>query len=208
MGIKGKLIRIYDSVAAKKGKASIGDILTAKTNQQSPMHYLVASRVLDVEDYCEKDSNDFSWQNTISYAMYGEKHDRALGDSRFTSLIESYKAKGYDESSVLMVDKNFTLADGTHRTGCNLYFGNTLMSVRMVFRSITNGITPDWMRQHGIGEDFIRTVSCKLEEIKKSLVQTGNTLAMVITASNEQDMKSRLKSVGGYDCYSVSSTST
>lgn len=108
------LRNLYDYFTAEYILIPCADLLH-KRGEVDQIQLVVTSRILDIQNYINGDKS-FYFQNRISTALYGDKHNQPLGDSCFSALIESVKDNGYDnEHSFLTVDRNFCLVDGTHR---------------------------------------------------------------------------------------------
>ena len=65
------MIHIYDRLTYKTATISIGDIVNQRTDIENNQ-FLLTTRLLDIEDYCEKGIQTFNWQNAISRKAYGE----------------------------------------------------------------------------------------------------------------------------------------
>lgn len=129
--IKNALINLYDRLTAKRATISIGDIVNQRTDIENNQ-FLLTTRLLDIEDYCERGIETFNWQNTISREVYGVKHREQDGNNAFVKLINSYRERGYDTSSYFVVDSDLRLLDGNHRMGMNLYMGIDAINVRIL----------------------------------------------------------------------------
>lgn len=184
--IKGKLIDIYDRWTAKNCMVSIGDVMNCRGNIEHNQ-FLVSTRVLDIEDYCEKGIKNFKWQNTVSRAAYGESHREDDGNKAFSNLIRSYVENGYDSSSIFTLDENGRLLDGNHRMGMNIYTGVSLINVRILKRKSKNPKTIDWYLAKKIDSSFIQTVLDKFDSIQELLVMTGNTFSAIVKDVDDFD---------------------
>lgn len=188
--IHGKLIRLYDTFTTKEVEASVGDIILQR-GEIDHCQFLLSSRMLDVKDFCEHNDKNFKYQNAISQATFGNSHKEALGNARFASLIESYKEKGYDSKSTILVDKEWRLNDGNHRMGTNLYFGINNINVRMTKRCSNFGRDVDQYFKINVATSIIDKVMAGYKDILEWLVATGNTFCCILkNESNATDIVS------------------
>lgn len=119
--VHGLWLKTYDNITAKEIEVSVGDIILQRSNIDH-CQFLLSSRMLDVRNYCENNIKNFIYRNTVARAAWGSHHKEEIGNKHFTSLIESYKLKGYDPVSTILVDRDCRLIDGNHRMGTNLYY--------------------------------------------------------------------------------------
>ena len=89
--IKRVIFNKYDDLTELITTASAGDLLLPRSRDIEHNQFLVASRLLDVKAFYNDGNESFYYQNAISRATYGEKHDSKLGDERFKSLLNSYQ---------------------------------------------------------------------------------------------------------------------
>lgn len=177
--LKAALINLYDRATAKKATISVGDIVNLRTEIESNQ-FLVTTRLLDIEDFCEKGIKSFYWQNTISRKAYGEKHRELAGNAAFTRLIESYKENGYDPASEIVVDKDLRLLDGNHRMGMNLFEEIETINVRVLKRKSHNPTAIDWYLKVGLESEFIAKVLEKYSSIQQKMMDSGNVFCAVL----------------------------
>lgn len=165
-------IGVFDKITAREARASIGDIL-AKRDLIEHNQFLATTRIMDIENYCDNDEKSFYYQNTISSKAYGNNHDERLGNDRFVNLIESYKKNGYDNNSLLVVDKDLRLLDGNHRLAMNYYTNNYDIVVKVLKRKSRNPNGIQWYRDVGLEEVFIQCVLDRYDAIQKELFDVG-----------------------------------
>lgn len=111
-----RLLKIYDYFTAKEDTVLLSQILCLHDKQPTYIQFLIASRVLDAENYITEKDTSFKYQNAISHAIYGKHHLEEEGNESFRSLIVSYLKSGHDDKfPPPFVDLNFNLIDGTHR---------------------------------------------------------------------------------------------
>jgi hypothetical protein len=166
--IKYALINLYDRLTAKTATISIGDIINQRTDIENNQ-FLLTTRLLDIEDFCERGIDTFNWQNTISRKAYGERHREQDGNIAFSKLIKSYR------------DSGFRLLDGNHRIGMNLYMGIDTINVRILKRKSHNPKALDWYLKVGLDTEFIESVTEKFVSLQKKMMDTGNVFCAVVS---------------------------
>lgn len=119
---------------------------------------------------------DFIFQNTISRAFSHnlESYDSSQGNNAFISLIKSYENAGYDENSIISVDREIRLVDGTHRMALNLYFQVPYINCRIIKRRNWWRRDISWYEENSLGQPFIDQVLNVYHEIEKELVSRGD----------------------------------
>lgn len=182
--IKKMLLNIYNGLTSHYAVVSIGDIMNMRGNLGNNQ-FLTVTRLMDVEDYCDRGIKGFYWQNTVSRKAYGEKHEEEKGNKEFEELIESYKEKGYDESSVFTLDADGRLLDGNHRMGLNIYYGVNEVKARIVKRHITVHDKLDWYFLNGIDTEYINSVIKRYEQVQRKLVDSGCVFSLVLTQNTD-----------------------
>lgn len=198
--IKKMLVDLYDSRTAQSCSASIGDIMNLRRNVEHNQ-FLATTRYLDIKDYVEYNKQTFVWQNTISRAAYGNKHREEEGNIAFSKLITSYQSKGYDPSSLFIVDEDMRLLDGNHRMGMNLYTDQHKINVRVLKRKSKNPSNLDWYLQKKISTDFLKKVYNAYLQIQEWLIETGDTFCCIVPENeklSELDLMVNIKSVHRY----------
>lgn len=181
--IHGQLIKLYDTFTIKEVEVSVGDIILQR-GEIDHCQFLLSSRMLDVKDFCEHNDKSFKYQNAISRATFGDSHKEELGNTRFASLIESYREKGYDSKSTILVDKECRLIDGNHRMGTNLYFGINNINVRMTKRGSSFGRNIDQYLKMNVATEVIEKIMAGYKDIQEWLVATGNTFCCILKNEN------------------------
>lgn len=198
--IKKMLVDLYDSRMAQSCSASIGDIMNLRRNVEHNQ-FLATTRYLDIKDYVKYNKQTFVWQNTISRAAYGNKHRKEEGNIAFSKLITSYQSKGYDPSSLFIVDEDMRLLDGNHRMGMNLYTDQHKINVRVLKRKSKNPSNLDWYLQKKISTDFLKKVYNAYLQIQEWLIETGDTFCCIVPENeklSELDLMVNIKSVHRY----------
>lgn len=101
-------------------------------------------------------------RNGMGYADSAEK--------RFKKLIESYQKNGYDSDSRIVVDKQLSLKDGSHRLALGIYYREkniNILSLRVEDQIKDYSI--DWFYQNGFSNYEIDEILSIAEKLKKRL---------------------------------------
>jgi len=98
------------------------------------------------------------------------------------SLVESFKTKGYDMKSSIIVDSDFQLIDGSHRLACALYFKTGKIVVE---KSNSNKISYDlaWFEKYFEAAE-IEVIKNKYLELLKT-IDLQNVLIDVLRSENQ-----------------------
>ena len=152
---------MYDSLTAKEVEVSIGDIILSHPNPDWTL-FLVASRYLDAKHYC-------SGEDT----------------KQFRDLIESFQQKGYDPSSLLVMDRDLNLDNGTHRLAICLLNGINTVRAKVVRRRALVQKTIDWYYNVGLESCFWEEISDEYKRIYNGLITSGHAFLCRI----EDDVK-------------------
>ena len=175
----------YDNTTCDRFECGIGDILLLR-DVPSHNQLLLTSRLMDVEDYLSGKDLTFPWQNTISYAAYGEKHREEDGNRSFKALIESYLKDGYHADSFITCDCEMNLMDGNHRMGLHIYEKIDRVNVRRVHRRIPFDYGSDWYYQAGLPSVFMEKIFQKYNEVQEWLIESGNTFCAFFEGEEDE----------------------
>ena len=141
--IKLTFVKLFDRFTATNATISVGDLVNQR-DEIEHNQFLFTSRILDIEDFCNRGINTFPWQNSISRKVYGTAHREEDGNRAFTKLIHSFQEKGYDQTSFFTVDRDLRLLDGNHRMGMCLFMGIDTINIRVLKRRVPVPKTIDW----------------------------------------------------------------
>lgn len=167
------LLECYDRLTCKVIEVSIGDIILSHPYPDFIL-FLAASRYLDAKHYCTGEDCSFKYMHGISQKWHGDKYSPEKGEKKFKDLIESYQQKGYDPSSLLVMDKDLYLDNGTHRLGLCLLNGVYTVNARVIRRRALVHRTLDWYYDVGLKSDFLLEINEEYEHIKKMLIEGGH----------------------------------
>ncbi len=143
---------------------SVRDVFFMQFEKQELKRYDIVVRYLAIEHYLGE--NDFGFdlyrkmQNARVHAGYGTDAER-----QFRALLDSYREKGYDSGSTIVVDKNLSLVDGSHRMALHLYFG--IEDVSVVIMPVRKPVdySIDWFFQNGFTNGEIDRILAKGREL-------------------------------------------
>lgn len=147
----------------------------------------VVSRYYDVINYKQGIDKNFSFQNAISYVLFGARHNRASGDENFKRIIESYDINGYIEYSRIELYKGLHIANGTHRMALNIFHGFWEINARVLWRNNPTVKYFDWFLNRGLDKKWEKVLSDTYDSIQERLFNEGVTLVFsTIPLSDEQ----------------------
>ena len=171
--IWGLMLKAYDCLTAKEVELAIGDIILANPYPDFIL-FLVASRYLDADNYCSGKDASFRYMNGISFKAHGAKHSPEKGIKQFTDLIESFNEKGYDPTSLLVMDRNLNLDNGTHRVALCLLNDIYTVRAKVLRRKALVDRTVDWFYKTDLDSVFLREISDEYKRIYYELIARGH----------------------------------
>jgi len=170
---------IYDYFTAKEIMFPLADLLHTH-GEILEVQFVVASRVADIERFLEGD-NEFHFQNVISNALWGDRHNRSLGDERFAELIKSVMNNGYDNKrSILTVDCNYSIVDGTHRAAMALVAGVPYVRAKVVRWKSYHPHNIDWFLNPLIPSEDLEGIKAAYIRLQKKLCSAGFSFSCLI----------------------------
>lgn len=180
--IKSTLVNLFDRFTAMNATISVGDLVNQRLEIEHNQ-FLLTSRLLDIEAFCNQGEVSFPWQNSISRKAYGSAHREEDGNRAFTRLIHSFQEKGYDQKSFFTVDHDLRLLDGNHRMGLCLFMDIYTINIRVLRRRVPVPKTIDWYLDVGLDSSFVKSVVDKYREVQKKMVESGNVFCAVLQDS-------------------------
>lgn len=175
--LASRIKNMYYDITSTEVNCSVGDIMLQR-DFISQQQYTIASRFADIIAYLKGDTS-FFYQNAISSVMW-KNHDPEEGNRIFISLIDSYREKGYDNSSKLIADCDIQLVDGTHRVALNISQQLDTLCVKIWKRRYTLPLGFDWLVEKGFDGGFIESIKTEYFHIQDWLIATGNTFVCEI----------------------------
>ena len=131
--------------------------------------YDIIVRYLAIEEYFGK--NDFGfdlYKKMQEKRGYLQRIDHKVVDDslkKFISLIKNIEKKGFDECSLIPVDKNQALIDGSHRVATALYFDIKLLPLKLNRKRFDTIYSLEWFEKKGFSQDEINLIEQKKKEI-------------------------------------------
>lgn len=154
----------------RKEMMSVRDVFFMQFDKQELKRYDIVVRYLAIEHHLGVNDDGFDlyrkMQNARIREGYGEEAER-----QFRALIDSYQKNGYERASHIVVDKNLSLIDGSHRIALNIYFGIEEINVLVLPTEKLVDYTIDWFFQNGFTDTEIDRILAK----GKELTEKANT---------------------------------
>jgi len=127
-------------------------------------------RYLAIEDYYKK--NDFGLE------LYKKMQAARMGQSwlddgcveNFIILIKSYEKHNYKKDSVILLDSDLGLRDGSHRVALGLYHGLYSISCKVMPDILEKkNYDIDWFIENGFSQNELDKITSKYIEIRESI---------------------------------------
>ena len=177
------VLTFYDMLTCRKAVVSVGDLLMSRSSA-SFVQFILSSRILDIQSYIEKGDKNFSVQEILAKYKYGDRYGKDyhhnIMSNHFLSLIDSFKNNGYDERSIIEVDKEGTLTDGTHRVAMAAYCQHWNLNAKIVRRKSKYPHNLDYYYNLGLKTDFLEKIYKQTKDIQEFLLKNGVTLGCLI----------------------------
>lgn len=176
---KDNLVRVFDSLFSWNIYCSVGDIMLSG-NDLDFGQLTVLSRYYDV--CCYKDGSDksFPFQNATSRCMWGDEHDEESGNNSFEAIIKSYELNGYNKESRIILWRDASLANGSHRLALNIYSGFWDISAKVCFRQNKESqFSYRWYIEKGLDRHWLDVLDSMAGEVKQILFNAGVTFVCV-----------------------------
>lgn len=201
------ILAFYDTFTCKKAVVSVGDILMLRP-EASFVQFVTMSRILDIRSYIENGDKNFTVQDTLAKYRYGERygkdyHHNQMSD-HFSNLIESFLNNGYEEKSIVELDQEGTLTDGTHRVAMATYNHHWNLNAKIVRRISKYPHNIDYYYNLGVETNLMEKINEQSQEIQDLLIANGVTLGCLIYNIEESVKKSLLSDL--YDLCDVKRT--
>lgn len=111
--------RLYVLIYGNNGYVSVGDLFYVR-DKVSFIQYVLVARLMDIERYRGNQDLSFYYTNTLSRitgidSCYDQERE-FVNNINFINLIQSVDKFGYNEESRVLINGDFYLANGTHRS--------------------------------------------------------------------------------------------
>lgn len=167
---------LYDMFTRKEIEVSIGDIMSVR-GEIDGVQMIAASRLIDVEAYCQKSDDSFYYQQLLSGKSL---YDLSKANQDFKKTIESYRIKGYNGKSHFLLDRDLWLRNGTHRTAMHLYLKIYTAKAYVMNRKYLVFDTLYERYKRDLPSDSFRKIIFKISEISEQLIEDGVSFNAVI----------------------------
>lgn len=167
------VLKIYDRLTSKVVEVSIGDIILSHPYPDF-ISFVFASRHLDASHYLSGEDRSFKYMHAISSKFQSDKYSKEKGEKKFIDLMESFSKRGYDPSSLLVMDKDLNLDNGTHRLALCLLNGIYNVKVMIVKRKAVVKKSVDLYYNVGVESGLLLDISNEYSRIYNQLVDSGH----------------------------------
>lgn len=188
-GLFKRCRQITDDIRSSCVVCNIGDIML-KRDVPYENQILVASRLLDVEEYYTGENNSFPYQNAIARARTGD--ESVVTGVSFQQLLDSIKEEGFRENALFICDSEIRLSDGTHRLGICLYFRKQKMNIKVLRRKIPYKYSGDNYLDIGMNSKDLREIYDCFDRIQNQLIEEGCTFCCLISVPEVNSCKFKL----------------
>lgn len=154
----------------QRADMSVSDVFFMQLDQQELLRYDIVIRYLAIENYYGKNDDGFMLYRKMQDKRIREGYGNE-SEERFRKLIASYEGGGYRKDSCIVVDKNLSLIDGSHRIALHLYLGLGTISVLILpTKKPSPDYSIDWFFQKG----FTNAEIDRILEKGKELTEKSN----------------------------------
>ncbi len=177
------ILALYDTITCKKSVVSVGDLFMQRSSAAF-VQFILSSRYLDIRSYIEKEDYSFSVQKMLAKYKYGDRYGKDyrhnIMSKHFANLIDSFIKNGYDKKSIIEVDKEGTLTDGTHRVAMAIYCQHWDLHAKIVRRKSKYPHNIDYYYNLGVKTDLLEIINNQTKEIQGILIENGVTFGCLI----------------------------
>ena len=104
-------------------------------------------------------------QTKRGYIQRLDHKDKRDSLDKFKELILDIKQNGFDECSLIPVDKNQALIDGSHRLAAALYFGAKMVPLKLNRYKFNTDYSLNWFKKNDFSNEEISLIENKKNEI-------------------------------------------
>lgn len=170
--------RLLSKRNPKRVEVSLGDYMLRR-GDISQIQAGVAALFLDTERYINNKDDSFYYQNVSKKYWYGSDYDTTSDDLRFKGTIDSIIAKGFDPDSVVDIDKDCTLQNGTHRTAALLCLHKYQVGALVfAYRWHWFKNADEYFKQMGYDERYIDDIKTSFDRVESELISVGATFVL------------------------------
>ncbi len=163
--VRRRALSFVNKRRSKTVSLEIAELFFQHNGESDFMRYDMIVRLLAVENYFGKNDYGFNFYRR----MQASRKTRAWvnpAEERFRNLIKSYKERGYDSNSRIILDKNLHLVDGSHRMAMAMYYGLPRISASILRQGYNIFYGIEWFRINGFTDEECNILRSKYEELK------------------------------------------
>ena len=154
----------------KKKEVSIADILLCDTGIGNVLKRCdFACRYLAIKDYNDGNERGFELYEKMQNARIGDGYSKEAV-AKFKELIQSYKRNGYDKNSFIILDKNLTIIDGSHRIAMALYYNYSNITALILNKEVNVNYSFDWFMKNNFSYDEVKLINKTGNELRRNIL--------------------------------------
>jgi hypothetical protein len=159
---------------------SLGDYMLRR-DTLSHLQFGISGLCLDINRYLEKGDKSFYYQTEGKREWYGTGYDTTCDNERFASVLDSIIINGYDPDSVIEVDCDVNIINGTHRTAALLCLHKySIGALRYPYKWQRFRNADHYVKFMGIESQMADEIYAGYDIIEKELVKAGATFVLYI----------------------------
>ena len=162
---KQKALLILNKKRYETVSLEVAELFFQHNGEKDFLRYDMIVRLLAVEDFFGMNNFGFDFYRRMQAA----RNDKEWVDpavERFKALILSYQKNGYDDKSMIKLDKNLHLVDGSHRMAMAMYYGIPYINASICRQAYDIFYGIEWFRINGFTEEECRILHSKYEALK------------------------------------------
>ncbi len=167
--------QIYrDAIRKKRSKiekCSVRELFFQQNKKGGFNRLDIIVRLIAIE--CEYGLNSYGWDLYRKMQDFRCKDENISTETRiniFKTLIRSWETTGYDDSSLIEVDKCYRLIDGSHRMALSIYHDRDFVNCRVYQEEREYEYGADWFINNGFTNEEIGIINTRLEETIQNLL--------------------------------------
>lgn len=148
-------------------------------------------------------------KNDFGLALYQKMQECRLGDgcgekaaAQFCALVDSYERNGYDSESLICLDKNLALVDGSCRIALGLYYGMRSISALVInvdSKLVSSDFSMDWFLANGFADEEVSAIADKAQELLKACNSPFSCIIWSTALSLQDEIIRDLKRYGSVE---------
>lgn len=164
----------------KRIQISLGDYMLRR-DTLSHLQFGISGLCLDINRYLEKGDKSFYYQTEGKRKWYGTDYDTTDDNERFASMLDSIIINGYNPDSVIEVDHDINIINGTHRTAALLCLHKySIGALCYPYKWKRFRDADHYVNFMGIESQMAKEIYAGYDTIEKELVKVGATFVLCI----------------------------